>query len=202
MTASEILFVAPGDTALTVAAWHGSAEGLDLLLPRLPQSDLDHQEREEGMSALHLAIARGHPQCVSTLLAAGASVNVCDHRGNTALLSAAMLTSSSEILSDVLRCGQSYDINAVGDKGRCAIHWAVGEPDSVEALLWYEPDIDSLDENGASPILLAIAHRKPESARHLIQAGCDIQRVGVVNGQGRHRKGIHVGQCSLYTWCK
>jgi ankyrin repeat protein len=78
----------------------------------------------------------------------------------------------------LLESGQGFDVDAVGSMGRSMIHWCVGEPESVELILPYKPRLDVLDANGASPLLLAIAHVEPRSARMLLDAGCDIKLVG------------------------
>jgi ankyrin repeat protein len=172
------LSIVSGDTALTLAAWSGQSDAMKTLIPI---SDLNNCEKEEGMSALYLAIAKNHIDCVRLLLDAGADINLVDHHGNTALLTAAMLTIGREILDMILGCGRSFDINAVGSKGRTAVHWAVGEPDSVKLLVENKLHLNSLDENKASPLLLAIAHHQPKAAEILIHAGCDINMVSITS---------------------
>ena len=163
-----------GDTSLTLAAWSGHTDAVEILIPK---SDINNCEKEEGMSALYLATAKDHKDCVRLLLEAAADVNLIDHHGNTALLTAAMLTTGSDILEMILSCSQRFDVNAIGNKGRTALHWAVGEPGSVGLLVKREVNLNSLDENKASPLLLAIAHHQPRSAEILIEAGCDIHMV-------------------------
>ena len=58
-----------------------------------------------------------------------------------------------------------------GGKGRAAIHWAVGDPETLELVMKHGGDVNMIDGNGASPLLLAIAHSRPASARLLIEAG-------------------------------
>ena len=167
-----------GDTALTLAAWHGHPEILEHLLAL---SDLDHCENEEQMSALYLAISKDHKDCVQLLLKAGARTSIVDGLNNTALILAATHTTGPDILTMVLDCDQPVDLNWKGDKGRTAVHWAVGDPDSLSVLLENSSagmlDIDVEDDNAATPLLLAIAHEQPESARLLIEAGCNIEKL-------------------------
>ncbi len=162
------------DTALTLAAWHCQPQLLTLLIP---VSDLNHREREEGMAALHLAVAKDFKVGVELLLEAGAQVDLPDHKGNTAFILAAMHTSDSDIIQLILKSRQTFDINQTSDKGRTALHWSVGDAASVRAILPHTMMLNELDGNGASPLLLAIAHSQSESARVLIEAGCDINLV-------------------------
>ena len=162
------------DTALTIAAWHEHDNLLEYLAPH---SNLSHCEHEEGMDALHLAVAKDNLNCVSVLLQAGASINTRDQNGNTALITAAIHTSGTAILMFLLESGQGFDVDTCGDKGRAILHWCVGDPDCVALVLHYNPALNMLDANGASPLLLAIAHEQPRSAQLLIEAGCDIHMV-------------------------
>ena len=88
-------------------------------------------------------------------------------------------TSDSEIVSLLLdHCSDVIDINFQGDQGRTAVHWAVGDPGSLRLLIGRcRPDLDLVDTNGASALLLAIAHGQAESALQLIDAGCDFRLV-------------------------
>ena len=88
------------DTALTIAAFNGQTEAVKRLVS---VSDLNHQEKEEGMAALHLAITKDHKGCVEALLKAGADINVKDMRSNTALLTAAIHSTGSESLQAIFR---------------------------------------------------------------------------------------------------
>lgn len=162
------------DTALTIATWHEHDDVVEFLAPL---SKLSHCEAEEGMDALHLAVAKDNLNCVSVLLQHGACINTVDLKGNTALHSAATHTSGKSILMFLLESGQGFDIDACGDKGRTILHWCVGDPDSIDLVLNYGPNLNILDANGASPILLALAHGQPKSARMLVEAGCDIHLV-------------------------
>lgn len=166
-----------GDSALTIAAWQGHLEAVRVLLP---VSDLEHRERDEGMTALHLAIAKDSKDIVVSLLEAGAEVNALDSKGNNCLLTAMIHTGGSEIVSVILRHCPLLDINFIGDQSRSALHWAVGDTDCLKMVIDRKPDIDLVDSNGASALLLAIAHSKPDSAQILIDAGADFRRVRVL----------------------
>ena len=174
--ADPVLEDSAGDTALTIGAWHGSVEVVRVLVP---VSNVEHRELDEGMTALQLAIAKDCVVVVSELLAAGASVNAVDAKGNSCLLTAMIHTSGCDVVRMLLERGaqQAIDVDFRGDQGRTALHWAVGDPESLRLLLNLKPDLDLLDGNGASPLLLAIAHSRADSAAMLVDAGCNFRRV-------------------------
>jgi len=174
--ADPLLEDSAGDTALTIGAWHGR---VDVVRTLVPVSSVEHRELDEGMTALQLGIAKDCIGVVAELLAAGASVNAVDAKGNSCLLTAMIHTSGSDVVQMLLERGaqQAIDVDFRGDQGRTALHWAVGDPDSLRLLLDLRPDLDILDGNGASPLLLAIAHSRADSAAMLIDAGCDFRRV-------------------------
>ena len=74
-------------------------------------SDLDHREKEDGMSALHLAVSRTHEDTALALLKAGASVNVVDNRGNNVMLTAAIHSDGEGMLLILLKCCQTFDLD-------------------------------------------------------------------------------------------
>ena len=80
----------------------------------------------------------------------------------------------------LLRMRPDCDVNFRGERGRCLVHLVVGDPENMRIVLQYRPQLDIFDENGASPLLLAIAHRQPESVRLLTEAGCDVMLVGLM----------------------
>jgi len=133
------------------------------------------------MTALHCAVVADNVQIVELLIHQGANIGLCDKKGNSTLLLSTMYPTRKQIVQMILSADQS-NVNAVGDKGRQALHWGVGDPLTTQVLLQASPQLNTLDDNGASPLLLAIAHGQPESARMLIEAGCD---VAVVYGDGR-----------------
>ena len=64
-----------------------------------------------------------------------------------------------------------------GHIGRTALHWSVNDTATVQLLLQGKPQLDLVDDNGATPLLLSIAHSQPLTSKVLIEAGCDIHKV-------------------------
>ena len=167
-----------GDTALTVAAFAGHFEVVEFLLDK---SDINHAECEEGMGALQLALTNGHNKCASLLLNAGADVNTSGLSGNSVLVTAvAMENCDRENLNMILARSSLMTKRAVCEQGRTVIHWAVADNNILDLLLQVDEafDVDEIDENGASPLLLAIAHGKTQSAKILLKHHCKLDMVG------------------------
>lgn len=71
-------------TALHVAANHGSLELVNLLLPEFQSSLLDYQDKL-GRTALFLSSMQNHEVIVKELLTAGADESIADNDGSTPL---------------------------------------------------------------------------------------------------------------------
>ena len=97
---------------------------------------------------------------------------------SSCLLTAMIHTTGSDVVRTLVEHSRDViDVDWRGDQGRTALHWAVGDPDCLRLLLELRPQLDLVDDNGASPLLLAIAHSRADSAAMLIGAGCDFRRV-------------------------
>ena len=78
-----------------------------------------------------------------------------------------------------------------GNKRRAAVHWAVGDPETLRLIIEHGGNVNMIDGNGASPLLLAIAHGRPESAQLLIDAGCKINLYHSDGRQPLHHAAIY-----------
>lgn len=178
MSADAGVVSASGETALTLAAYHGRTSVVELLVP---VSDLEHVELDTGMPALHLAICRHHRDVVSVLLRNGACVSSADDLGNNALIISVSMSPDLQILLSILDCEQTLDVNFKGNINRTAFHWAVSDTEKLKVLLSHsrskDAQLDATDDNGATPLLLALAHARPASGRLLVEKGCDISQV-------------------------
>ncbi|CAO3674639.1 unnamed protein product [Umbelopsis ramanniana] len=142
-------------------------------------------ENEEGNTPIHLALLNGHVDIVDQLKLAGARV---EKIGN---IIAEMLYQAS-LAGQVDRIGKTLDIYD-NDYDRMlhlntTLHRAVqeGQTDAVTIMLISGADIDSLDEDGLSPLFLAGQY--PEVISTMIHHGACIH---VKNKNDRHQSVLH-----------
>ena len=106
-------------------------------------------------------------------LAAGVDVNLADHRGWSALHSAARYNSDPDIITALLESGA--EVNAADRSGDTPLHWAAAEnanPAVIEALLEAGAEVNARDRYGWLP-LHAAAERNPnpEVIELLLESG-------------------------------
>lgn len=61
-------------------------ELLAFMINNVPEIDVNIAEREQGMTAMHVAVRRNNPELVATLITAGADVNALNKAGESPLL--------------------------------------------------------------------------------------------------------------------
>ena len=131
-------------------------------------------------TALHYAIECGHLKVVELLLSKGAEIDVEDKDGRTPLTLAA-----ERGRSDILLCfiNQGADLNKTNVHKRTALHYAIecGHLKGVELLLSKGAGIDVEDEDGYSPLMLAVRYRRFDIVYHLIAAGASVKQLADVN---------------------
>ncbi len=67
----------------------------------------------------------------------------------------------------------------------------MGDADTLRLVIAHGGDLNMIDGNGASPLLLAIAHERPESARLLIDARCRLDHTHSDGRQPLHHAAIY-----------
>jgi ankyrin repeat protein len=108
-----------GETALIFAAKAGQAEVLEFLVGE--NANIEARGSIDYWTALIHAASKGHLDCVSSLIKAGANINYHAHSGTTALCEAAYNGHLSCVRS-LVEAGA--EINAPGDGGATAIEEA------------------------------------------------------------------------------
>lgn len=91
-----------GDTLLTVAAYRGQAEAVELILDQ-PKVEVDARNKM-GLTALSAAAFHGHTAVAKTLVKAKADVNAANASGQTPLMFAA-LAGRTETVAYLLEAG-------------------------------------------------------------------------------------------------
>jgi len=104
-----------GDTLLTIAAYHGQAKVVEILLKQ-PKIRVDTKNRM-GLTALTAAAFKGYPEIGAMLVKGGADVNFANDSGQTALMFASM-TGRTTMVEFLLK--NKADANAKDKEGNTA----------------------------------------------------------------------------------
>lgn len=179
-----------GTTALMWAAYHGDARLVEALL----EAGADGSRMNDyGASAMSEAVAAGDADIIRLLLDADVSANAANPEGETALMAVAR-TGNVEAARLLIEAGA--DVNAREQwGGQTALMWATAQlqPEMVAFLIRHGADVDArgavrdwqrritaegrpkdLNNGGFTPLLYAARGGCLDCARHLVEAGADI----------------------------
>ena len=128
---------------------------------------------EKGFSPLLFASNEGATDTVKMLLKAGADVSATDNKGHTCLTLAAYFGHTETVR--YLVSFPEVDVNHAGDDWT-SLHWAgqQNHPDVVEVLIDAGANIDTIDEEGFSPLLRASKDASLDTVKMLVKAGADV----------------------------
>ncbi|GIY12900.1 death-associated protein kinase 1 [Caerostris extrusa] len=171
-----------GETALHIGVWHGFPKIVDTLCnfgaktnlrnKTLPRKFYDAKKRE---TPLHCAAARGHTDCVRSLLDAGVDLNLVDKCENTAL-HLAMRRHHESVASLLLQAGCKMDV--FDNQGEGPIHIACrdGLLPLAKTLCSSGCKVNVPNKMGFYPIHLAAKNGRIEIVRILCLAGCIVDQ--------------------------
>ena len=162
------------DLQLFTAAREGNRTALQALLQAATAIDLESKHGEDEQTALIVAAAEGHVECLSDLLKAGANVEGVDVRGSTALMYACWKRHKACVLT-LLATGAV--VSASNSEGMTALHNAVedGGKECVTArvslysnrclyhVYWARTDMQR-GGRGSVYVDMGIAHMPPARA--------------------------------------
>jgi len=131
----------------------------------------------QGNMPLHVASERGRMIIARMLLDNGAQVDALNRRGQTSLY-VALMNGRTQLADLLVQRGASLDPNWML---REVARNGVADRDVIRYLVAKDGDIDDRDENGDSPLHLAVKGGERVVARYLIRQGAD---VNLVNGSG------------------
>jgi ankyrin repeat protein len=136
---------------------------------------------DHSMSALHFAVAGERLDIVNALLDHGADIFITSEMGETPLMTAAesgQLTVFQSILAKTVPgfARKAY-IDATDDEQQTAMHKAasVGAPSIIKCLKEHGATIESIDEYGNTPLLVATLNKRVQAVQALLECGSHAQ---------------------------
>jgi ankyrin repeat protein len=130
-----------------------------------------------GRTLLHQAIISRSLKDVEKYISMGSAVDIQDRENNQPLHHAAS-RGFVEIIHLLLKNGA--DPNAKGESGRTPLHMSIRFPKATKEILNAYPSISSQDDNGDTPLHLALSsstlHERPKGSiiERLISAGANV----------------------------
>ena len=170
-----------GWTALHVASWKGFEE-IAYYLIRRTDIDLNIRTFEDEWSALHRSIAYGHFQIAEALVEAGATLDLQDHQGFSALMAMTLKRpqdpASTQLISMLIKNGANLDLK--NKEGRSALILAVLNNHSrvAKVLLKNGANIDLQDNYGYTALMYAVEGGYA-TALTLLEYGANFELFGI-----------------------
>lgn len=130
---------------------------------------------------LQLAIYKGHPNIVNTLLEAGAQIDCRGKSGATPLITA-VKENKTEIANQLLSARANPKIR--DNYGITALHCAAykGNGQLIRQLLMHGAEVNALTIEGKSPLFGAISANHTETVRLLLSNGASVTSGGWLTG--------------------
>lgn len=140
---------------------------------------------EDGATALHLAAAFGHNECVKLLLDKGADIKSRDNYGRTPLHTSASRGHVS-IVKTLIDTGAKKEAKD-NDEAR-PLHLAAdkGYLDVVEALLFRQAKVNAEDEDGSTALHIASEKGNSALVSLLLKNGADVAALAVLDLTALH----------------
>ncbi|CAN0491049.1 unnamed protein product, partial [Scytosiphon promiscuus] len=103
---------------------------------------------QHGYTALDMAAMNNDPRTLESLIAAGADVNLRNHKHDTVPLDLAAVTGSVAVIDLLVR--NRANLSAVNNSGLTALHHAatLGQVGSIKELIRHGADINQKDRAG------------------------------------------------------
>ncbi len=153
------------DLQMTPLLYADTKEIAELLIAK--GADVDAMDMQ-GMTPLNMAASAGHTGIAKLLISKGANVNAKDNQGLTPLHRA-----ETKEITELLIANGAYVIVKKGDNGWTPLHTAArtGRKEVVELLIAKGTDFNAKNDDGHTPLDLAIEEDETETANLLRKHG-------------------------------
>ena len=141
-----------------------------------------------GQTALHMCIQNQNTDVLDLLIRDGSDLNQSDSLGNTPLHLCAALVEVSYVHADALITAGA-DIEYTNQAGRTSLHLAAqqSETDVLELLIANEANIDAMDTNRNTPLLVAILCGNIPAAEILLGYDADVKASDITGQSALHK---------------
>jgi|GEM_PF-1777760 len=164
-----------GEDQLTEAIGKGDVDRA-LALCDADARRLTQRDSVLGAQPLALACFHGHKELAEAFLKRGADLEDKMHKGNFTPLLVALLAHHRDIVEFLIQKGA--DINATGEGGNTALHWAVVGKDEPLAnfLIEHGAKVTAANEHGQTPLHSAAMLGLTNTASHLLARGAAVNQ--------------------------
>lgn len=163
-----------GLTVLATAIDRGKKGQLEFLLAHKADPNAKFQG---GRTALHFAARKRDEAAAKALLAAGANLNATDEEGRTPL-DYVDVSSGAEFAAWLKSQGAKHGEPKVESNGDTVLHQVTGDKNLAalkEAVEAYPKLLDQKNEEGMTPLMMAVSKGWLEGAETLAAAGADVR---------------------------
>ncbi|KAI0858067.1 putative ankyrin repeat protein [Xylaria cubensis] len=183
-------------TLLHIVAREGHSESIEVLLENDPKPEVDrvygnngNVKGEVGCTALQLACLHHHPECVRILQKAGANTRLKNQNGHDAIdILLAINTDSNDVGECLEILLSSTAIDQVNEQGQSRLHGIQAKtPVSiVQLLVGAKAPLDTQDQDGYTPLAIAVRKGNESVAKYLIEQGARVNVFGARFGSILH----------------
>ena len=175
---SNVRYVSGGGAVAFVAPEHpfvraAQEDNLEALAALIAGSEVNMRDRRSHTTALEHAVRNANREMVQLLLSSGASVNLKNESGETALL---MFDedATSDLIWDLINAGAKVNLKDNGGNTALMQAATANNLEAVKALLDASAEVNTRNKAGRTALMLAASEGYVNIVRTLVLAGANI----------------------------